>query len=561
MFKKTPLLQTDLFKDLTSQLSDRKSAILDNKRSWHNIFFHEVTQRVNESVFEPLYEKNGRPNASLRVLMGMMILKEGNGWSDQQLFDSCRFDLRCMRALGLFNIDDDIPVESTYYEFRRRLFLHHSRYGEDLVSTAFSDATSDQIKAHNIKGEKIRMDSKLIQSNIAKGSRLELILETVRVSIVNINLEVLTSVLEAEDMDLLKSLKTKTTSNISYGMDNKRKADILQRLGVIIRELLPYCDKDGILARLYQEQYQEVTDNKDEDPDASRKSRPRIEPKKPNQIPSDSLQSPHDPEASFRCKGSGQGKKQVSGFHANLTETFNEENPFELITDVRTVRANICEDEFLAPSIEASNQVLDIEKEGKKTVVHVTTDGGYDSLENRKQMNSTQALHWNVAKHKGIKQRYHLSIDKDNNLTAYCKKLKKQCEVAISKKGNCYIIHHADGTKRYLKEDAVKNYLILQQQMESQDPEDIDIRPNVEATVHQVFHRLQKRDKIKYRGIFKCSLYCISRAYWANFRRILKNEEENYQILFSDHFTPIKLFLEQIRRLYSLRFSDIKLVA
>jgi len=90
MFKKTPPPQIDMFKDLTSQLSDRKTSILDDPASWHNVFFREVAQRVDESVFEPLFLEGGRPNSPLRVLLAMMVLKEGNGWSDEQLYDNCR---------------------------------------------------------------------------------------------------------------------------------------------------------------------------------------------------------------------------------------------------------------------------------------------------------------------------------------------------------------------------------------------------------------------------------------------------------------------------------------
>src|SRR5665811_1174560 len=124
MFKKTLPPQIDMFKDLSNHLSDRKASLLDDPASWHNVFLSEVTQRVDESVFAPLFNEGGRPNAPLRVLLAMMVLKEGNGWSDEQLFDNCRFNLRCMAALGLRHIDDDVPVESTYYEFRRRLAGH-----------------------------------------------------------------------------------------------------------------------------------------------------------------------------------------------------------------------------------------------------------------------------------------------------------------------------------------------------------------------------------------------------------------------------------------------------
>jgi hypothetical protein len=535
MFKKTSPPQTDMFKDLTAHLSDRKTSILDDPTSWQNVFFREVTRRVDESVFEPLFNEGGRPNAPLRVLLAMMVLKEGNGWSDEQLFDSCRFNIRCMRALGLYSIDEDVPVESTYYEFRRRLALHNAEHGGDIVGDAFRCAVRGQIRAHNIKGEKIRMDSKLIQSNIAKAGRLELVLETVRVSTANMDLGPLSGVLDKADVDLLRSLRSKTASNVAYPLDNGEKKGMLERLGHIIRELLPHCGGDGVLARLYREQYQEIPDDGNGDPKGTEGPAEKVEPKKAKEIPADSLQSVHDPEAAYRRKGHGKGEQKVSGYHANVTETFGEGNPFELLTDVRTEAANICEDAFLLPAVEGSDGVL----EGQ-SVEHVTTDGGYDSRANREAMADADGPHWNMALHKGAKQRYGLGRDGDGNLTAYCKKTETRCKVSFSKKAGKHVIHHGDGTRRYMTGEDVESYLLLQNQMASQDEGDINIRPNVESTVHQMFHRLLKRDKVKYRGKYKCNMYVFSRAYWTNFRRILKNEVEQAVLLLFSLICPRK---------------------
>jgi hypothetical protein len=63
----------------------------------------------------------GAPNASIRVLVGMMILKEGQGWSDEQLFENCEYNLLVRSALGLISFEDAEPVPSTYYLFRRNL--------------------------------------------------------------------------------------------------------------------------------------------------------------------------------------------------------------------------------------------------------------------------------------------------------------------------------------------------------------------------------------------------------------------------------------------------------
>jgi len=526
MFKKTAPTQIDMFQEVRAHLSDRKNSILDDPTSWHNVFLREVTQRVDESVFEPLFKAAGRPNASLRILLAMMILKEGNGWSDEQLFNSCRFDIRCMRALGLYHIGEDIPVESTYYEFRRRLTEHNKNGGCDLVGEAFNGAVRGQIEAFNLKGEKVRMDSKLIQSNIGKASRLDLILETVKVSIVHLALDPLSGKLNNEDMDLLKSIKSKTTSNITYPLNSEEKKRMIKRLGNIIRHLLPFCSEGSQLHRLYREQYRDEPDKGDDQGGGK-----EAVPKEAKDVATDSLQSPHDPEAAYRRKGHGKSKQQVTGYHTNVTETISEENQFQLITDVQTQAANICEDAFLLPAIEGSNSVLDIDGTGQKNVNHVTTDGGYDSRANREAMVQEGSPHWNMDGHKGGKQRYELGHDAYGNLTAYCKWTKANCRTFQAPTVDKHVILHPNGTKRYLTGEQIQHYFRLQDHHAKQNPDEINIRPNVESTIHQVFHRLLKRDKMKYRGKYKCKMYCISRAFWVNFTRILKNEVETALIL------------------------------
>ena len=121
MFKRSTNSQVDLFKSIGGMLSERKRELLDDPNGWHNIFFKEVVSRIDEGLFEVLYNQGGRPNCSIRVLMGMIILKEGKGWTDEQLFDECRFNTRVMLALGYSNINEDIPTESTYYKFRQSM--------------------------------------------------------------------------------------------------------------------------------------------------------------------------------------------------------------------------------------------------------------------------------------------------------------------------------------------------------------------------------------------------------------------------------------------------------
>jgi len=125
MFKKTaPNPQLDMFTAPVMQLGSRASKKYSDPQAWHNQFYSLVTTKIDEEIFKPLFpegKKSGRPNASIRVLVGMSILKEGYGCSDEDLFEKCEFDLLTRKALGLELLTDVTPSIDTYYLFRRRI--------------------------------------------------------------------------------------------------------------------------------------------------------------------------------------------------------------------------------------------------------------------------------------------------------------------------------------------------------------------------------------------------------------------------------------------------------
>ena len=123
MFRKTAKeQQLGIFSANDNLLSGKSKDYYEQADAWHNIFRKEVTMRVDETLFSKLFSnKMGAPNAPVRILISMMILKEAYGWSDAQLFEHCRYHVLVRSALGLLNMDDAIPTESTYYLFRKRM--------------------------------------------------------------------------------------------------------------------------------------------------------------------------------------------------------------------------------------------------------------------------------------------------------------------------------------------------------------------------------------------------------------------------------------------------------
>jgi len=81
--KSAESIQQNLFTSVVSLFSGKSRKLYEDKLAWHNQFRKQVTMRVNESLFNPFYcSNNGSPNASTRVLVAMMILKEAQGLSD-----------------------------------------------------------------------------------------------------------------------------------------------------------------------------------------------------------------------------------------------------------------------------------------------------------------------------------------------------------------------------------------------------------------------------------------------------------------------------------------------
>lgn len=553
MFRPTQNSQIDIFNNFVSNLPDRKQRMLEDPSGWHNVFFRDTLSYMDESIFSVLYDdKMGRPNASIRDLVGMIILKEGQGWSDQQLFEQCRFNVIVMRALGKANLDEEIPVEATYYDFRRLMIAYNKEHGVDLLKMAFKDVTIKQMKKFGSQGEKIRMDSKLINSNIARSTRLDLIVEAVRKFVIqkDVDIQSLRTVVEAQIYELLVALQSSSTSNILYPMDNGEKKRLLHSLGPAIKAIVKHYKEhqyEGeyltILYRVFTDQYKEEEENPKGLDDESmeeqkgshildnkkvrvKEEETEIKPKDKKEISSSNVQSVHDPEATYREKGQSHNKQSVRGYHGNITELCDEENGLNLIVDGELKTANEGEHSFLTDTVTECEQMMQevhgTPQAGKSHIKEAISDGGYDDLENRNEMLKPQRPTWRLTKMKGPRQSFHMEYDDQGNLLVLDKSSNQYCEVSKTRKGHKIVIKTPGGKVRYFTPEDIDNYIISQQIQSNQTKESYNLRANVESTINQVFYRLGKSKKVKYRGYHACKNYLFSMILWTNHRRIAK---------------------------------------
>ncbi|MCM1153071.1 MAG: transposase [Muribaculum sp.] len=220
----------DLFYSPSNLLGKRALKKFDDPKAWQNIFYKEVTSRIDEDTFSVLFnDSNGAPNSSVCILVAMMLLKEEYGCSDEQLFEKCELDLLARKALGLDGFEEDIPCAATYYNLRAALVKHNAEKGEDLLQKCFEQVTGDQVKAYGVSGRSVRMDSKLIGSNIASYSRYVLVHKTMCKYLKYADLSVFDDTLRTRLEEYLKEDPNKTGSHPSDWFNKSRSCPFNNR--------------------------------------------------------------------------------------------------------------------------------------------------------------------------------------------------------------------------------------------------------------------------------------------------------------------------------------------
>ena len=509
MFKKSNKEpQLDAFASAASLLENSSFKKYNDQGQWHNQFREQIVNRVDESIFSVLFNGNmGAPNAPICILIGMMTLKESFGWSDSQLFEQCHFNLLVRSAIGLFNMNDPLPVESTYYLFRKRIYDHQKQCGEDLMENTFAHITGQQVKEFDVNGRSIRMDSKLIGSNIALISRYEIILQTVGLFYKSLD-EVVRLRLSSKDLEQLKALVEEDPQKTVYRSNREELKGRLQPIGILIYKILNlFGDIQSasfqLLQRVFDEQYK-----------VSESQQVEIRPKE--EISSSSVQSPHDPDCAYRHKKD----QKVKGYSINITETCSQES-LNLITSVDVEKANTPDIAFVEPAIQATIEVTG------QTVEKVYADGAYQSPANDDFCENIDMVFTGI---QGSVSRYDLEMTSEGLLVTDTRTGEHMQAVLVKKQKKSKEDRWRITTPKgyyYFGHQAIRASY-LRREMMSRPLEELHKRNNVEASIFQLGFLL-RNNKSKYRGLIKQKIWTFCRCLWINLVRILKFTKQTCQ--------------------------------
>ena len=356
-FRLNPSQQISMIDSLWG-LTPREQKALEN--SWAKVFAEDIFPNIDEQRFAVLYsDKDSRPNTPVNVLVGSMILKELFDLSDDEMVETLMLDLRFQYALHTTSFEEQPLSDKSLTRFRRRCYDYETTHGVDLYKDCVTDLSASLAKLMKIDGKIRRMDSTMIEANIRKLSRLELlytcIAKLVRYLAKNtqhINLEGLEHYIDPGDYN-----------RVIY---HSRSEDADERMLILLNDADKLFDLCGAAFEEVTE-YQLFVRCMSEQTIVEDSVR-RLKTKEDGGMDSSMMQNPTDPEATYRDKAG----KAHRGYVANVEESVGENGSIITNYDVRT--NNTSDTEMLRDHLQ--------NMEAQEEKVSMAVDGAYASVEN-----------------------------------------------------------------------------------------------------------------------------------------------------------------------------------
>lgn len=387
------------------------------RNHWSTHFYEHIFTQIDERTFGRLYHGGySRPNKPVNELVSLEIIKHLLGLSDEQLEHAYLFDFRVRNALGKETLGDNICAK-TFTNFRRRLMEFEEETGRDLLHEVFEDHRSYLQEEFEIDASTQRMDSTFIEANIKQLSRIDLIAKVVYNFLDDLPDEIVHELpagmdefAEAENLELsyelepgevdstMETLVEHTAWLVERFADDQEYAERVSfahlqqvldeqcyRIGELEDDELDseeYTDDDdhpGDPPSPGWEPIRNFTSPENETDQAGAETRQseetdsdqedRVGLKEPDEISSNSMQNPHDVDATYRRKGN----ESHCGYKTNVAETCDGDNPFRLITTIRIDTNNTDDGDLLAEDV--------AELPAETGLTDLLVDGGYTHKE------------------------------------------------------------------------------------------------------------------------------------------------------------------------------------
>lgn len=272
-----------------------------------------VLARVRPQLAAAYSAANGRAACEPVLLLGVSLLQYLEGAPDRQAVELLKYHAGWNFALNR-QVGDDLFHPTTLVHFRQRLVEH------DLSPAAFVAVLDALIAAGLVaRQSRQRLDATQMFGRVSRMSRLDCVRESLRLAL----LELAAAVAENQrpagwpqlweryvdsQADYRASAETLARKLVEAGTDARQ---LLDWLAVAENQELAQGTQVQLLLRVFAEQFEVV-------------AAAVPQPKTKEQLDSGRVQNPHDPDATYAAKGTGERKKEHVGYKVQVAETVTE---------------------------------------------------------------------------------------------------------------------------------------------------------------------------------------------------------------------------------------------
>lgn len=328
-------------------LGPRRKARID--ASWAKLFREEVLPVLPVYKMQKYYHTwKGAPTKEMYAMLGLLLLQQMHDLTDEEAVDQFAYNIQWHYALNITSNDDQDA-----YVCPKTLWTLRSILSEPALHTALFESVTDRLaRVFSVDVSKQRVDSVHIFSNMRHLGRIGLFVRTIKKFLVNLKRHH-KDLYEALPRELSDRYMTKHGEAIFSMVKPMESMNTLQTVAADVFTLVEQFKNSEpvvamssyqLLTRLFKEQCIE-----EHDPTTAAT---KISVKTNKDVPSDSLQNPSDPDASY---DGHKGK----GYQVQVSETYSaaeEEQNLSLITGVIVEPAHKSDAHALIPLIEATQQ-------------------------------------------------------------------------------------------------------------------------------------------------------------------------------------------------------------
>jgi hypothetical protein len=331
-------------------LGRKRRRLMDD--SWAALFREHILCALPVNRVAPFFsEHTGRPTKELYTALGVLVLQQTQDLTDQETIAQLAFNLQWHYALDIADESDESKYlcEKTLWNIRSVVIENNlDRY-------LFEQSTDVLAKVFDVDPSKQRIDSVHIKSNMRRLGRMGIFAKSIHLFLVNLKRQHEEALCTLDQGLVEKYLPEKALGCFSLVKPSEAEKT-LERVSGDLFKLVERFKDDPEVSSMYSYRTllrvlkEHCVIKQEEGGPAELKVKPNRE------VPSDSLQNPSDPDATYSGH-KGQGYQvQVMETYCTHEDDREKEKVLNLITHVEVQTACMSDAHALIPALESSSE-------------------------------------------------------------------------------------------------------------------------------------------------------------------------------------------------------------